>query len=183
MAILSATFAVFGKSSQISIPRTFVRIGWNGPRTSLGASGLRSNVSRWLGPPSSQSRMHDFALPGDLPGAAPRRRDQSASDSPRADNAPTRSMSRRVTPSQRLGNGTGMRSPVVRSAESSRPTGQHTSGEQRLSHERYGPVGLEDSAHPTLMVRGEVARVQQRPGEVLQRLRTVRADQLPGPVL
>ena len=44
------------------MPGTDVRIAENGPRTSFGASGFRSNVSRWLGPPSSQMRMQDFAL-------------------------------------------------------------------------------------------------------------------------
>ena len=37
------------------MPGTAVAIGSNGPRYSTGASGFMSNVSRWLGPPQSQS--------------------------------------------------------------------------------------------------------------------------------
>ena len=63
------------------MPGVFVWIGWNGPRTSAGTSGFRSNVSRWLGPPSSQSRMHDFAFAG-LPAAAARSRNRSGRPEP-----------------------------------------------------------------------------------------------------
>ena len=42
-----------------------VAIGWKLPRTSAGASGFRSNVSRWLGAPVRKIRMTDFALPPD----------------------------------------------------------------------------------------------------------------------
>src|SRR3954453_15075236 len=40
-----------------------------------GASGLRSQVSRWLGPPQSSTKMHDFS-------AAPARGERSASNRP-----------------------------------------------------------------------------------------------------
>ena len=43
------------------MPGTVVAMSLNGLRTSLGALGFGSNVSRWLGPPSSQRRMQDFA--------------------------------------------------------------------------------------------------------------------------
>ena len=44
-ANLSMRVASFGKTSQICRPETFVSIGRNSPRTSLGASGLRSHMS------------------------------------------------------------------------------------------------------------------------------------------
>ena len=40
-----------GISSQICTPFKRVAIGWKGPRYSAGASGLRSYMSMWLGPP------------------------------------------------------------------------------------------------------------------------------------
>ena len=43
--------------SEKKMPGTLVDIAWNSPRISAGASGLGSNVSKWLGPPSSQIRM------------------------------------------------------------------------------------------------------------------------------
>ncbi len=45
MANLSIIVAIRGKSSQISIPDTFVLIGRNSPRISTGASGFISNMS------------------------------------------------------------------------------------------------------------------------------------------
>ena len=54
-------FACSGRCSLISMPGTFVVIGLNSPRNSAGASGLRSYMSMWLGPPASQSRITDFA--------------------------------------------------------------------------------------------------------------------------
>ena len=44
----------------IRTPGMEVGIDENGPRISLGASGLGSQVSSWLGPPDSQIRMTDF---------------------------------------------------------------------------------------------------------------------------
>ena len=70
MVNLSANCACFGNSSLISMPGTLVRIGFQIPRTSSGASGFMSYRSRWLGPPSSQIRMVLFFEPvlfdGDL---------------------------------------------------------------------------------------------------------------------
>src|SRR6478672_6029772 len=53
--------AVFGRCSLISTPGALVFTGLNSPAPLL--SGLRSKVSLWLGPPSIQRRMHDFARP------------------------------------------------------------------------------------------------------------------------
>ena len=51
MANLSIILAMRGNSSQIWIPGTLVWIGLNSPRTSAGASGLRSHMSMCGGPP------------------------------------------------------------------------------------------------------------------------------------
>ena len=57
-----------GCSSLIRIPGTFEAIGLYGPRISSGAPGLRSQVSMWLGPPQSRTKMHDrSAAPPDSP--------------------------------------------------------------------------------------------------------------------
>jgi hypothetical protein len=48
---LSAICVCIGISSEISMPETFVLIGRNSPRYSVGAAGLRSYVSMWVGPP------------------------------------------------------------------------------------------------------------------------------------
>ena len=58
----SASQARRGRCPQISMPGTLVRIGRNSPRYSDGASGLRSNVSMWLGLPQSHRTIIDFAL-------------------------------------------------------------------------------------------------------------------------
>ena len=57
--------------SEKKTPGTFVWIGWNSPRISAGAWGLGSNVSKWLGPPSSQIRMQLVLGAAESP-AAPR---------------------------------------------------------------------------------------------------------------
>ena len=95
-----ASLAVSGSNSQISIPGTSVAMGRNGPRTSAGASGFKSNVSKWLGPPSSQSRIQALAR---LLEVSARALDwhQSVNPSPSAVSAPMRSASRRWIPSQR----------------------------------------------------------------------------------
>src|SRR5215207_9344370 len=62
------TPAIFGKCSLISTPEALVLIGLNSPAPLL--SGLRSNVSLWLGPPSIHRRMHDLAWPLPLAAAA-----------------------------------------------------------------------------------------------------------------
>ena len=56
-ANLSMRFAIFGSSSEIWMPATFVEIGL---KLLLD---LGSQVSMWLGPPSSQNRMTALALP------------------------------------------------------------------------------------------------------------------------
>src|SRR4051812_10667980 len=61
---LSSSPAWSGKSSHTSRPGTLVAIGRNGPRYSVGASGLRSYVSSWLGPPHIQKRMTEASLEG-----------------------------------------------------------------------------------------------------------------------
>src|SRR5436190_3040666 len=56
-ASLSIFFATRGSNSEIWMPGTLVEIGLK-----LLSPGLGSQVSTWLGPPSSQSRMQDCAL-------------------------------------------------------------------------------------------------------------------------
>src|SRR5262249_22033578 len=43
------------------MPGTVVAIGRYGPRIPSGAAGFKSQVSRWLGPPHSKMKMHDFS--------------------------------------------------------------------------------------------------------------------------
>src|SRR5437588_3623529 len=57
---LSRIAACRGRCSQNRTPGTRVAIVPYGPRTSVGALGLGSHMSRWLGPPDSQKRMTDF---------------------------------------------------------------------------------------------------------------------------
>ena len=54
IASLSMIRDCSGRCSPTSIPGTFVAIGRNSPRNSAGASGFRSYMSRWLGPPACQ---------------------------------------------------------------------------------------------------------------------------------
>src|SRR5207249_607504 len=75
-----------------------VRIGRNGPRYSLGASGLRSKVSSWLGPPHIQKRITEVG--GGV--AAPRAATTSASVSPPSARLPTRKKLRRDTGPRQL---------------------------------------------------------------------------------
>src|SRR5215472_2098619 len=55
------SFAIRLCNSLIRMPGTAVAIGLYGPRISSGAFGLRSQVSRWLGPPHRRMKMHDFS--------------------------------------------------------------------------------------------------------------------------
>ena len=72
-----------------------VAIERNGPRISAGASGLGSNVSSWLGPPTSRSRMTERSdLVTDEPGAPSPPSDRPHAPSPMP---PARRKSRRVT--------------------------------------------------------------------------------------
>src|ERR1043165_7424788 len=102
---LSAILARRGKSSQISMPGTLVGMGRNSPRTSDGASGLRSHMSWWLGPPDRWTLM--IALEVVLPSRASARRRSGRAKPPRPI-APILRKLRRAMPSQ-LGN----RSPVM----------------------------------------------------------------------
>ena len=52
--------AMPGSSSQIWMPGTRVLIGLNSPRISAGASGLRSTMSWWGGPPDRKTMMTDL---------------------------------------------------------------------------------------------------------------------------
>src|SRR5215510_14825780 len=85
-ATLSMRFAIFGSSSEIRMPATLVEIGLK----LLLVFG--SQVSMWLGPPSSQKRMTDFALP--LP-STPAASD-SRSERPRKPSDPAVTKLRRV---------------------------------------------------------------------------------------
>src|SRR5687768_11293027 len=98
--------ASFGRCSLISTPGALVLIGLNSPAPLL--SGLRSNVSLWLGPPSIHSRMHDLALPAFAAGAALARLARTSSH-PDIDAAPTPAAPswrnlRRVVSARRLEN-------------------------------------------------------------------------------
>ena len=59
-------------------PFTLVAIGLNGPRYSMGAPGFGSKVSRWAGPPQSQSNNTEWALPATPSAAAARSRTATA---------------------------------------------------------------------------------------------------------
>src|SRR4029453_6029549 len=61
---LSLDAANRGKHSLINRPGALQAIGLKGPRILLGARGLRSNVSSWLGPPKSIKKITDLALAG-----------------------------------------------------------------------------------------------------------------------
>src|SRR5688572_28486101 len=79
------------------MPGTFVLIGLNAPRYSTGASGLRSNVSMWDGPPFKLMKIAEVAFaPFTSPAAAMRRKPESDRPAP---TAPTLRKSRRVAPS------------------------------------------------------------------------------------
>ena len=98
---LSATRAMRGKCSLMDIPGARVTMGRNVPRISSGASGLRSNMSRWDGPPERNRRMTERALRRVVAAAARLSSvNKPGSDSPPKPSAPARRMSRRVNPSQ-----------------------------------------------------------------------------------
>ena len=60
MHVWSIRWAIFGISSEIWTPGTAVGIERNGPP--VGVPGLGSQVSSWLEPPASQSRMTRFSF-------------------------------------------------------------------------------------------------------------------------
>src|SRR5579862_6541154 len=59
---LCMIFAVRGSNSEIWMPGTDVEIDLKLPRTSLGASGLGSNVSSWLAPPFWNNTIQETSL-------------------------------------------------------------------------------------------------------------------------
>ena len=63
----SVSFASSVCISLMRMPGTLVAMGWYGPRIVSGASGFMSQVSTWLGPPQSNTKMHDFSAATALP--------------------------------------------------------------------------------------------------------------------
>lgn len=93
--------ASMGRRELIGVPGTLVAIGGNSPRTSAGASGFRSNVSIWGGPPMKR-RMHALARPAPRAtgvDACVRARNSARKASPFGPRAPSYRNSRRELPS------------------------------------------------------------------------------------
>jgi len=94
--------AVFGRYSHTRWPGTLVEIGWNSPRTSAGAAGFISNVSRWLGPPSQNIRMQErseaLRRPVDAAPCARGARNRPPRSNPKGARLPACSRLRRVKP-------------------------------------------------------------------------------------
>src|SRR5580700_6963259 len=63
----SVNFANCVCISLMRMPGTLVEMGWYGPRIVEGALGFISQVSIWLGPPQSNTKMHDFSAAMALP--------------------------------------------------------------------------------------------------------------------
>ncbi len=85
----------------ICVPGTFVEMGWNVPRISFGASGFKSHMSMWLGPPSSMKKIQDFAFAGRSVAASAWSCSSDGSVSPpKRPVLPIRRASRRLIPSQ-----------------------------------------------------------------------------------
>src|SRR6056297_468277 len=63
----SDTCASFVCISLMRMPGTLVETGLYGPRIVVGALGFMSHVSIWLGPPHSNTKMHDFSAATALP--------------------------------------------------------------------------------------------------------------------
>ena len=74
MELMSVNWSVsFANSVCISLmrmPGTLVAMGMYGPRIVSGALGFISQVSMWLGPPHSNTKMHDFSEVTALPPAS-----------------------------------------------------------------------------------------------------------------
>src|SRR5438876_7888920 len=130
------------------IPGTFERSVLNSPRTFDGASGLRSQMSMWLGPPCRKIRMTDFALPQPVlplaeseadsePSACNRRMSPSAR--PNTPAPPIRMNSRRLQPSQVQPGFPGMDSIVTSIL--------HCSSRLRHTIEFHRPHRQKDGAH------------------------------------
>ena len=104
-------------------------MGENSPRTSTGASGLRSQTSMWDGPPGRKTMMTDLWLLR-LPLAASAR-SRSGNVSPPSPSAPTVKKERRLMPSQRF-----VFLPVIRSIvwlETGKAGGPETTSHDRQS--------------------------------------------------
>src|SRR5207253_8289880 len=88
--ILSATWAIFGKTPPSSMPGTLVFTAPTVLRYSAGADILGSKVSTWVGPPPSQSQMTEVFLV-DLPlvDSRARARNRSGNSRPLIPKAPT----------------------------------------------------------------------------------------------
>src|SRR2546422_4301850 len=106
---LLADLARKGIVSLNRTPSTLLLMALNSPRMLEGASGLGSQMSRWLGPPWRKQRITDLALPKGLPRATPFRlapwtfQDRKWGRlKPNSVAPPTRKNSRRVGPSQHL---------------------------------------------------------------------------------
>src|SRR5687768_1860641 len=106
--VLSRTLARLGITSLTPTPVSLVLMGLKSPRMLSGASGLGSQMSRWLGPPWRKMKMKFLAEPKPArlaasAGAAPAPRASSWSRlarlRPSSPAPPTRSSSRRETPS------------------------------------------------------------------------------------
>ena len=63
----SVNFANCVCISLMRMPGTLVEMGLYGPRIVSGALGFISHVSTWLGPPHSNTKMHDFSAATALP--------------------------------------------------------------------------------------------------------------------
>ena len=63
----SVSFASRVCISLMRMPGTLVEMGLYGPRYASGALGFMSQVSTWLGPPHSSTKMHDFSADTALP--------------------------------------------------------------------------------------------------------------------
>src|SRR2546426_8693389 len=115
---LLADLARKGIVSLSRTPSTLLLMALNSPRMFEGASGLGSQMSRWLGPPWRKQRITDLAAPKPLapsngvPAALAFRAKYWGRLSPNKPVAPTRRNSRRVNPSQSLPMGPGMDSMI-----------------------------------------------------------------------
>src|SRR6476646_8376536 len=130
------------------MPGTFVLMGLNSPRTSAGAFGLRSYISMWLGPPASHTRITDLRFAA-LPLAA-RAFSKLGRVRPPSASAPTLSIERRLSATSSMG---------------------------LIPSSFTNPVVATTGLNALLVIKHELARVEDRPEHVLDRallvLRTV----------
>ena len=107
---LSEIAASRGRCSPISRPGVREAMGRNGPRIFSGASGFRSKVSSWLGPPNRKRKITDLARATGAAGVA--RASAASSPGRLMPNRPAPAASssvRRVMPSHVLRRGPSMR--------------------------------------------------------------------------